>query len=216
MKSSQQYADEFYKKFSKAEGNQHIASLFAIKKIIDVVRFNQPKNILEIGLGIGSISYSIIEFSKNEKNTINYYGTENNKFCLNQLPKNLEDNYEKIKLFSDLEKIPKNIQFDFIIIDGADESLEDIKNLMTENAVIFIEGDRSIQLSKVKDLFPNHLFVHTISNYKDPIWGPFTTANWSGGGKLIYINPTVRQKIHYVIEKIKTSYRNRITRKIFN
>ncbi len=214
MGNSQKYADEFYQKFSKVEGNQHMSSLFALKKVIDLVKVNNPKYILEIGLGIGSISCTILEFSKREKIKIDYYGTERNEFCLEELPKNLADNYRKVNLYSDLSKLPEDIKFDFVIIDGNDEGFEKVKNIIAEEGVIFIEGDRVIQLQKIRQFFPKNVFVHLISNYKNPEYGPFSSNNWSGGGKLIYIHPNLKQKLHYIKERIVTFYRYKV-RKIF-
>lgn len=210
MGRNQMYANEFYKKFSMAEGNQHIASLFALKKILDILKLNKPKNILEIGLGIGSVSFTILEYCKRNEIEINYFGTEANEFCLKQLPLNLGNHIEKIILHNSIDEINEELKFDLIIIDGADESLEKIKNQTAVNCCIFIEGDRTFQVEKIKKWFPNYLCVHTISNYKDPEYGPFSSLNWSGGGKLIFINPTLKQKMHYISERIKTAYRYRI------
>ena len=55
-----------YLKFSNAEGNQHIASAFAIRKLIELINRFKTKSILELGLGIGSISGCILEIKKNE------------------------------------------------------------------------------------------------------------------------------------------------------
>ena len=209
MKKNQIYANEFYKKFSMAEGNQHIASLFALKKTLDILKLYKPKNILEIGLGIGSVSFTILEYCKRNDIKINYFGTEANEFCLEQLPLNLGIHFEKIILHDSVNDISEESKFDFIIVDGADDSLEKIKNQTTANCCIFIEGDRKFQVEKIKELFPNYLYVHTISNFKDPEYGPFLSSNWSGGGKLIFINPTLSQRIHYLYERIKTAYRYR-------
>lgn len=211
--SNKKQAEEYYRYFSTLEGNQHIANLFAIEKILDVIAFNKPKKILEVGLGIGSISYSIIDFLSNKHADFEYFGTEANEFCLNELPKNLNNYYSKINLYSSIEKIETDNKFDFVIIDGADESIERIKNLVADNGVIFIEGDRRNQQNTLLNIFPKHKFVHTISNYKEPEYGPFTTGNWSGGGKLIYTNPTFPQKVNWLKEKFISAFRNRITRK---
>ena len=132
---------------------------------------------------------------------------------MNELPKNLNNYYSKINLYSSIEKIETDNKFDFVIIDGADESIERIKNLVADNGVIFIEGDRRNQQNTLLNIFPKHKFVHTISNYKEPEYGPFTTGNWSGGGKLIYTNPTFLQKVNWLKEKFISAFRNRITRK---
>ena len=215
MKNKTQ-AEEYYKYFSKLEGNQHIANLFAIEKILDIIDFNRPKRILEIGLGIGSISYSIIDYLSKRQSSFEYFGTEANKFCLEKLPENLKNYYSEINLFPNIEKVKTENKFDLIIIDGSDNSIEQIQSMITNNGIIFIEGDRKSQQGIIVKVFPKHKFVNTISNYREPDYGPFTTENWSGGGKLIYINPTFKQKMNWIKEKIKSSYRNRITRKIYS
>ena len=69
-------AIDVYRKFSSFEGNQHIASEFALKCVLKLVVDFKIKRILEIGLGIGCIVDSVLEFSK-EYGEIDYYGTEN-------------------------------------------------------------------------------------------------------------------------------------------
>jgi len=214
--TNKKQAEKYYKYFSKKEGNQHIANLFAIEKLLDLIELNKPKNILEIGLGIGTISYSIIDFLNSKSLSFRYFGTETNEFCLKELPKNLKDKYSKLNLYESIEKLPKNITYDFIIIDGSDKSIEEIVSLISNNSTIFIEGDRTPQQEILIKTLPKSKFVHTISNYKEPEYGPFTTGNWSGGGKLIYTNPTFKQNINWMLEKIKTSYRSRIIRKIYS
>ena len=81
MSKNQKLAETYYRKFANVEGNQYIASLYALKKILDLVAFNRPKKILEVGLGIGSISFSIIEFLKAKNADYIYHGTETNEFC---------------------------------------------------------------------------------------------------------------------------------------
>lgn len=41
--SNKKQAEEYYKYFSTKEGNQHIAGLFAIQKLLDLVEANRPK-----------------------------------------------------------------------------------------------------------------------------------------------------------------------------
>lgn len=213
--TNQQYAEKYYKVFSKAEGNQHIASLFAIKKILDIIELNQPKNILEIGLGIGGICYSIVEYLDEKNLSYQYYGTEKNEFCLSQLPINMGKKINKLHILPDVAEVDKSIKYDLVIIDGSDDALTDIKAIIAEHGIIFIEGDRAVQVDTMRKLFPNHVFTQTISNYKDPEYGPFDSNAWSGGGKLIYVNPTAKQKFHFYCEKLRTSFRQRIVRKYF-
>ncbi len=205
MKSTQNYANEFYKIFSECDGNQHIASLYALQKAIDIMQRNKPKSVLEVGLGIGSISYAILEYCKRKNIEVKYSGTEANKFCLQHLPINLGSHFQQIKLYESINEIDDDEKFDLIIIDGADDSLEKLKNKINSNCCIFIEGDRSFQVEKIRKWFPRYCYVHTISNYRNPKYGPFSSADWSGGAKIIYVNPTFIQKLHYASERVRSA-----------
>lgn len=68
-----------YQFFCEAEGNQHIASEYAIRKINELVEKFRVKRILEIGLGIGSISGIVLAVNRN-KPALDYTGTEANDF----------------------------------------------------------------------------------------------------------------------------------------
>jgi len=203
-------AIQTYKYFSGLEGNQHIASEFALKKIIKIIERYKIKNVLELGLGIGSISYCILDFLKEVNTEINYIGTESNEFCLEVLPKYLKDHFHKIKIFDDLNNVISKGKFDLVIIDGKDENLMKIKNMISNRGIIVIEGDRMPQLELVKNNFPNSLFTRLISNYKSPEYGPFSSSDWCGGIQLIFINPNFYQKVNFIYYKVTTSIKYRL------
>lgn len=211
--NNRKLATTYYKRFSKIPGNQHIANLYAIEKILDILYIHKPKRILEVGLGIGSISYSILNYYDERNMLVDYYGTENNTFCINSLSNNLKKYHSKLNIYNSLENINKSGYFDLIIIDGSDKSLINISKLISKKGIIFIEGDRKDQQNKITELFSSRSkLVHTISSYKEPAYGPFITGNWSGGGKLIFVNPTPKQYLHWIFEKIVSGYRYRIIR----
>ena len=195
-------AIDVYKKFSSFEGNQHIASEFALKSVLKLIVNFKVKKVLEIGLGIGCIVDAVLEFS-NEHGEIEYYGTESNDFCLEQLKQNVSQ-YNKIKLYSDVSKVSSSEKFDFIIIDGKDESLKYIQNLTHNNSIIFIEGGRAEQVALVKNYFPKAIHVQIISDYKNPAYGPFDDSKWCSGGQLIFPTPNLSMKIYFWKEKIAT------------
>lgn len=206
----QKIAIDTYKYFSSLEGNKHIASEFALKKIIDIIENNKIKNILELGLGIGSISYCILEFSKRNGIPINYFGTESNEFCLNVLPKYLKDHFDNIQIFDSLNKVPCKSKFNLVIIDGKEEGLVKIKEIITNKGIIIIEGDRMPQLELIRDVFPNSLYVRLISNYRSPIYGPFSSNDWCGGIQLLFVNPNFYQKLNFLYYKLITAIRYRL------
>lgn len=212
--NNKQLSIDCYKYFSEQEGCQHIAGLFALEKILDIIDVNKPKTILEVGLGIGSISYTILKQADNSDTQVTYHGTEANEFCLNALKQNLGKYYQSVNIYKDIETLNSKEKYDFVIIDGSDDSIEYIKDLINPNGVIFIEGGRANQTNKMKSVFPKHRFTTCISDFKNPNYGPFSEDVWCGGGQLIYINPTVNQLTHFYKERIKTSFRYRIKRKI--
>ncbi|MBX9808341.1 MAG: hypothetical protein K2X95_11155 [Flavobacteriaceae bacterium] len=207
---NQNIAIETYKYFSKLEGNQHIASEFALKKLIDIIKKYKIKSVLELGLGIGSISFCILEFSKEFNKQIEYVGTESNEFCLEVLPKYLKEHFDSIQIFNVLNEVPNNKKFDLVIIDGKDENLIEVKKIISDRGIIVIEGDRKPQLELVKSIFLDHLYVRLISNQKNPKYGPFSSFTLVGGIQLIFINPNFYQKINFIYYKIGTAIRYRL------
>jgi hypothetical protein len=198
-----QIAESKYKYFSELDGNDHISSIYALKSILKLINDFEVKSVLELGLGIGSISDTILTYSKINNKEIMYYGTEANEFCLNALSKNII-NYSEIKLFSSVLEIESNMKFDLIIVDGSDEGLNSIKKYCKTNTLIFIEGLRNSQIKVIKEIFPKNVHVELISKEKNPEFGPFSSEKWSGGGQLIFVNPSLNQKVYWFKEKIRT------------
>lgn len=203
-------AVDAYKYFSNLEGNKHIATEFALKTILKVVHKYQPKKVLELGLGIGSISYSILDYCLKSKNTIEYFGTEKNEFCLNAIKEYLNDFYYKIKLFDSFQNVPVDAVFDLVIIDGSDDFIKKVGSCISKNGIIIIEGDRIPQLNVVRSIFPKSMHIRIVSNYKNPKYGPFSSDYFSGGAQLIFVNPSFGQKIDYWKYKFQTAINYRL------
>jgi hypothetical protein len=206
----QNIAIETYRYFSGLEGNQHIASEFALKKVIEIIKNHEIKNVLELGLGIGSISYSVLEFSKRKVIPINYIGTESNAFCLGVLPKYLKEHFKKIQIFESLKEVSRLEKFDLVIVDGKDEKLKKIEKIILNRGLIIIEGDRTSQLELIRDVFPNSKYVRLISNYNSPEYGPFSSSDWCGGIQLVFVNPNFYQKLIFIYYKVTTAFRYRV------
>jgi len=197
-----QQLSNLYQFFCEADGNQHIASEYAIEKIDELVEKFRIKRILEVGLGIGSISGIVLAVNRNKN--LDYTGTEANDFCLKALPENLKEDYRRLQIYSDLTKISSDKKFDLIIIDGKDHNLQAVKDLISENGILAIEGDRMPQQDSLQELFPQHKYVHCISREKNKSFSPFPAAHWQGGLKIIFINPTIFQKLWWLRERIST------------
>lgn len=195
----QQIAHKKYIEFSNYKGSQNIASEFSIYKILEIVKLNRITNILELGLGIGTLPSAIL-YQNDRK--INYSGTEANQFCLNSLSENV--NSKNLKIYRDLDSVRFQKKFQLIIIDGKDSNLRKIDKYISKNGVIMIEGDRKTQQETITNLFPKALFVHMISSKKNNPNGVFDKSNWQGGIKVFFVNPTFEQKINWLKQKIRT------------
>ena len=193
-----------YKRFCALEGSDYIASEFALSTILRLIKEFNVSNILEIGLGIGSISDTILKFSKINNFTIKYVGTEKNEFCLKVLPQYVKD-YNKIQICSELNQIKKK-DFDLIIIDGSDDSLTEIKKYCSVNAILFIEGGRDAQTKTILNIFPKCLYVNIITLKKNPFYAheKRSVSSYVGGGQLIFTNPTFDMKLFWIKEKLLT------------
>jgi hypothetical protein len=199
-----------YKFFCYLEGCDYIASEFALKTLLKLIITFKIKNVLEIGMGIGSVSDTILKLDKKNNLKINYLGTENNQFCLNALPKNVTY-FENITLHSEIKNVPIK-KFDLIIIDGSDDSSNLIKERCDVNTIFFVEGDRKDQTQKILDAFPNHLYVNVITLKKNPYYAHEGRGinSYIGGGQLIFVNPTLKMKVYWFKEKAATFFKRKI------
>ena len=197
-----------YEKFSQKEGSAHIAGDYGLEKILRIIDTFKIDRVLEIGLGIGSISDAILNMSASQNRKIKYVGTEANAFCLKVLPENV-DNFNQIEMYESINSITTKEVFDFIIIDGSDSSLEQVKQFCSDKALIFIEGGRASQVNLIQKIFPKSYSAEIISYRKPPKHGPFQ-QKWAGGGSLIATNPSMQQKLFIFTEKVRTFTKRRL------
>lgn len=202
-------AEDNYKRFCQMEGCEYIASEYALYLILDFIDSFNVNSILELGLGIGSISDTVLRFHKKSVTDITYFGTETNDFCLKALRENVED-FSQIQLFNSLSEIPAEYKFDFIIVDGSDPDLEYIKMYCNERSLIFIEGDRTPQLKLVMSVFPYSRQVSFISLRKNKSYATGSTNNFVGGGRLIFTNPNQYMKYYWFKEKAQNFLKRRL------
>ena len=205
-----EYVKSKYLEFSNLEGSQHIAGEFAILKILLLIERFTIHSILEIGLGIGTLPNTILNYFKKE---ISYKGTEVNAFCLDSLKNNLSaDNYDKLGIYSEVsEVLQEQHYFELVIVDGGFDTFETMGRHISKHAIIVIEGDRKDQEIAIKKIFPKSKFVHMVSDQKNDANGVFDSASWQGGIKVFFVNPTITQLLFWFKEKLRTKqvYRKR-------
>ena len=197
------YVKSKYLEFSKYAGSQHIAGEFAILKIVELVTIFKSSSILEIGLGIGTLPSAILTYFDRH---IDYVGTEANEFCLESLVKNLKPEiYKQISIYDAVSSIKEvSKPFDLVIVDGGFDSFDELSKKLSKNAIITIEGDRKDQEDVIRKLFPSSRFVHLVSDLKNDPEGVFKSADWQGGVKVFFINPTAKQYVYWFVQKLKS------------
>lgn len=198
---------DHYKNYANAPGSEYIVSEFGLYNILKLIKKYRVKNILEIGVGIGTISGGILKYAEKNEIELNCTGTENNKYCLDQIQKNLGSIQSKLKIYSFLDKIPSSVKYDLIIIDGLDPSLEILSKFLNPGALIVIEGDRADQTKLIRRLFPRSLFSPRVSTQKNPPYTFRDINKFQTGIKVIYANPNLQQKFDWGIMKILMKFR---------
>ena len=197
-----EYVKSKYLEFSNLEGSQHISGEFAILKILQLVDSFNIQTVFEIGLGIGTLPNTILNYFKRN---IAYIGTEENAFCLDSLSSNLStDLYNKLKIYSKVsEVLQEKYNFEMVIVDGRFDTFETIENHISKHAIIVIEGDRKDQERTIKKIFPKSKYVHIVSDQKNDARGIFDHEHWQGGVKVFFVRPTWTQYIYWFKEKIR-------------
>ncbi|QED37752.1 hypothetical protein FK178_08460 [Antarcticibacterium arcticum] len=198
------YTHQEYKRYCLAEGSQHIVSEFALFQILKLIQKYNIKKILEVGVGIGTISGSILMYSRLEDLSLKVSGTEANSFCLNQIPQNLNGDYNQMNLYRDVRDLPNEEEYELVIIDGGENNLLEIKRKLVRCGIVVIEGDRADQVELVRKIFPRSRYVQLISLERNGEYSVKNTDDYQGGLKVIFTDPTIRHHFHWLKLKIIT------------
>lgn len=169
IKSLNPEAFSIYNTFKQKRGSEHISSPVGINVLIDIVIELQPKSILEVGGGIGALSYTALKYSNAHVDIF-----EDHPFCLSELKKNLKGFENRYTLLTDYENftLPRD-SYDLVIIDGGGHYF--IYNLISacrHVGRIFIEGGRAEQRKQARRalrqqyLFRPIQYTHSDGEYK--------------------------------------------------
>ena len=205
-----QIAQSTYDLFKTKEGSKHIATANCLRAIINYVRLKKSRNILELGIGIGTIAFSLklAKEKKEIRHDFKYYGTEADQFCIDAFKTNIPGYERFVNHFTDLSKIPAGSKFDFIIIDGRDKSLDKIIELLAPGGVIFVEGGRNSQLDVIKKAAEEHGRKYLEWN------GIRFSLGHLGGYTVRFFDPTISDYIMYFKGKTATFIKWRLIKLI--
>lgn len=124
--------------FASARGADHIATLSALSWLSAVVRLVQPRRVLEMGAGIGTLTRLLLSYPVEQ-----VVATEQNEMCLNLLHANLAQDARLRVVTSPAELAPLGFEADLIVSDGGfyADSDEEFRCARL-NTLVFVEGDR--------------------------------------------------------------------------
>ncbi len=160
-------AQEIYSHFKKMPDAEHIATLINIEKIIDICKSEKPNTVVEMGGGIGAISYAILSNSN-----AFLYIYEENEYCTKRLHENLNSFKDRYEIIPNYHTLPKNRDAEFLIIDGGNKEVYCpewyLTSYLTNLKTIYIEGFRRRQYQKATEgLFFHYVFRTTKTKEKE-------------------------------------------------
>src|SRR3989344_5184809 len=92
---------EVYEYFRNQPGSDHIAKPTTIEVILDICEKEKPKRILEMGGGLGTISYIMLKYSDA---FVDIY--EDNDFCLSRLQEKISLFRGRFRIMKDYHELP--------------------------------------------------------------------------------------------------------------
>ena len=163
---------EIYEMFKKKSGSNAISGIATLNAVIDCAINDRPKTVLELGGGIGTISYAIL---KNCDATIDIY--EHDDYCRKTLKETLVGMENRFNVISDYNQLPPKRSYDLMVVDGGGGGAENYDGgfpqavgayiqSLTGLKTIIVEGQRKPQKNWIlKALRPR--FVYKITKYPD-------------------------------------------------
>lgn len=158
-----------YNSFKQKMGSEHIASPVGIQVLLEIIEEIKPRHILEIGGGLGTLSYAALKFSDVQMDIF-----EDHPFCIKELQKNLRGYEERYQLLEDYNNfILPHTSYDLIIIDGGGHAfVHEVISKCQHIGRIFIEGGRGEQRKQARMalrqryIFRPIQYMHSEKKYK--------------------------------------------------
>jgi tRNA G37 N-methylase Trm5 len=135
-------AARVYRRFVSRPGADHIASRTSLAHLTAVLRTFDCKRVLELGAGIGTITYLLLQKQRE------VIALEHNSFCQHQLELNIPTNLRsQLRLVSDGAEIDG--VFDLVIIDG--KIPPTTHRFLTPGTICFAEGSRRHTIARFQN-----------------------------------------------------------------
>ena len=140
--------EQIHALFSNQIGAYAIATPININAIIAFCVSKKPKRVLELGGGIGTLTYCVLNYTEA---IVEVY--EENAFCREKLRQNLDRWSERVVLKESYAQDPNLAAYDLVMIDGPDSVNIEERDRLTDQVLggirnigtFFIEGSRYSQ-----------------------------------------------------------------------
>src|SRR3989344_9025597 len=164
FKNFSQQTLDIYRQFKQQSGSEHIAKPTTIEALLQVCREENPKRILEMGGGIGTISYLLL---KNSQAVVDIY--EDNDFCLGKLAEKLSEfQGGRYNIINNYHTLPPVKDYDLMIVDGGSgrkddggykTAVSDILSYLDSVKTVYVEGQRHVQRTLIfKTLVKKYIY----------------------------------------------------------
>lgn len=160
--SFDQRAIDVYELFLKKDGASNIAKPPTLHTLCNIIAKDNVNNVLEVGGGIGTLSFLMLQYFPNTKLEI----FEDNAFCITALQTNLSEYNDRFTIHTDYNNFTlQRKEYDLIIVDGANvDMLRQLIANLDSVKIILIDGKRTNQRSILrKDLKEKFLFLWRIT-----------------------------------------------------
>ncbi|OGF28138.1 hypothetical protein A2477_03750 [Candidatus Falkowbacteria bacterium RIFOXYC2_FULL_47_12] len=173
-----------YNYFKSLPGSEHIGKPVSIEALIGMCREYNPSRILEMGGGVGAISYTLL---KHSQAFLDIY--EDNDFCIGELRKNLKEFEGRFQIIETYRMLPPAKSYDIVVIDGGTGAQKDGGYpLAAQLFLMYLDSVRSVYIEGYRGLQRNLVF-HTLQKkyacsfvvYKEIF---FEGKKWAGGLKI--------------------------------
>ena len=218
------FASQTYEKFRKYEGADQIATRRALEILGSLILEKRPKNIVEIGSGIGTITYFTFMITKTIYEIGEYIAYEKVLWCQEKFRENIVEKVSKsrVKLISDFKNFDLTNSTQLIIIDDKIDSsdYQVILSKASPNFDIFIEGHRFPQRLETIRLLKKNRFKFKYRGFTG-------SSNSYKGAAVFHVDKTKHNFIVYIsiiglwvkilmLYMVVRSFRSKISlRKIF-
>jgi predicted O-methyltransferase YrrM len=190
------FAREIYRRFQAKPGSEHIATEQALAYLSALLDAAQPKVVLEMGAGIGTITDALLLHPARPERIV---AAEQNDYCLSVLRGNLTNSEDRrLVIASKPEEVPPDLVFDLVVGDGGfgvDGHYVTFSSQLRPGTIVFAEGNR-IRLRKAltKDLkgLGRSLEMNEIGVEYKRRWRPSTRLESLGIKVPLYLKTRVK------------------------